>query len=402
MRILYLSQRLFTHRLTGAGVHDRRVYQFLRDRHDVALMSAWGSPEEWARLLNGMSPRPATTPPAWMDVSLNRKRGVIRALIDCARGGIWTYCPDYYSDFEAAVARALAGASAAPPFDLVWADGYYGAPYLRAARGTPSILMTRDSQTRYHRSCLRVRPSMVGRLKAWRLARFERRFYREAGRVVFLTQADADAHAALDPAARTAVVDHGVDFDPQAGESPGADASILFHGAMTYAPNADAAEWFARRVLPLLAREAPSAEFVIAGDSPGPRVESLARLGRIRVTGRVDDLRPYVRRAGVVVCPLRFGSGVKTKVLEAMALGKAIVATPLCLDGIHAQKDRDLLTATAPDEFAGAVAALLRDPGRRRELGAAARRAIAAHHTWDRHFAQIEALMAGLIGEKTV
>ena len=389
MMILYLSQRLRSHALTGGGTYDARVFQRLSEIHDVVLIGKCGQK--------------------------------LQPLRDCLLGAIWSYCPDYDRRVEQALERETARSG----YDLIWADGYYCAPYLRRARGLPSILMTRDSQTRYHRLRRRIHPSFLAALSERRQAWFEKRFYPLASRVVFLSEQDAQFHRDIDHASRCVVFPAAVDaaspeFDaaksmsmsvspsvpvsvPTSAPASVPPSQILFTGAMNYEPNSDAAIWFARKIMPLIAREAPQAQFIIAGHSPGAGVRALESepsncacggSGRIRVTGFVEDLRSLVGAAAVFVSPLRFGAGVKTKLLEAMAMGKAIVATPLSADGIAARDGQEMLFASTPEDFARCVLRLLNDAPLRARLGAAARQSVLAHHTWGKFFDAMDCLLA--------
>ena len=144
---------------------------------------------------------------------------------------------------------------------------------------------------------------------------------------------------------------------------------------MSYAPNADAALYFARDVLPLVQRECPDVRFHIVGAAPPAQVTALGSASVI-VHGRVDDVRPHFKSAEVVVVPVRAGGGTRLKVLEAAASAKAIVTTPLGAEGLAFEDGRDLLVADSAPAFAAAVVTLLRDPTRREALGASARAAV--------------------------
>ena len=130
-------------------------------------------------------------------------------------------------------------------------------------------------------------------------------------------------------------ITNGVDmeyFSP--GSMPPDAGKIVFTGVMDYAPDEDAALYFGREVFPLVRAQRPHAQFWIVGSNPSPAVRALSSSAGIHVTGKVDDIRPHMRSAAVFVSPLRVGSGVKNKILAAMAMEKATVATPLSIDGL--------------------------------------------------------------------
>jgi sugar transferase (PEP-CTERM/EpsH1 system associated) len=180
---------------------------------------------------------------------------------------------------------------------------------------------------------------------------------------------------------------NGVDaryFDPAAvaaGQTPG--LAVVFTGTMSYRPNADAVCWFAREVLPAVRRTVPEARFVIVGRQPSPAVRRLAGAPGVAVTGAVPDVRPYLAGAALAVCPLRLARGVQNKVLEAMAMGRAVVASPAALEGLDAEPGRHVLAADGAAAWRQTVKALLGDPDRRGAIGRAAREHIVRNYTWE-------------------
>ncbi|MDQ2935316.1 MAG: glycosyltransferase family 4 protein [Chloroflexota bacterium] len=211
--------------------------------------------------------------------------------------------------------------------------------------------------------------------------------------VTTVAEADAARLRALARGARIEVVPNGVDADRfttgSAAEQEG--ERIVFVGAMSYAPNVAAVNYFARQVLPLIRSAVPNAHFVIVGRDPAPSVLALAGEG-VEVTGEVEDVRPHMEQAAVVVVPMQSGSGIKNKVLEALAMERAVVATPLAVEGIAATPGEHLVVASGARQFADGVLRLLADPGERRRLGRAGRGLVTDRYTWDACAARYEAL----------
>jgi glycosyltransferase involved in cell wall biosynthesis len=152
---------------------------------------------------------------------------------------------------------------------------------------------------------------------------------------------------------------------------------------MNYGSNSHAATWFTQEIFPRIRKSRPDARFVIAGRNPPEEVRGLAREGEIIVTGFVEDMRPLLASATVYVCPLCNGSGMKNKMLEAMAMGKAIVTTPEGISGINATHGTHLIVARTPEEFANATVSLCNNPQRREELGFAARVFVEQNYSWE-------------------
>jgi glycosyltransferase involved in cell wall biosynthesis len=168
---------------------------------------------------------------------------------------------------------------------------------------------------------------------------------------------------------------------------------IAFTGDMSYWPNEDAVLWFARHVLPRLRVEHPDLRFVVIGRRPEQRLRRAAvRLG-VTLTGAVPDVRPFLAHAAVAVAPLRIAHGVPNKVLEAMAMAKAVVATPAAIRGLRVRAGRDLVVAADPDTFARATAHAL-DPQFARALGARARARVLADYAWAPSLRLLDRLVA--------
>ena len=168
---------------------------------------------------------------------------------------------------------------------------------------------------------------------------------------------------------------------------------IVFAGAMDYWANVDAAVWFAQEVFPLIQRGNPAAQFVICGANPTSEVKALAGVPGISVTGRVDDIRGYVRYAEVSVAPLRIARGIQNKVLEAMALARPVVCTPQALEGIEAQPGHDICVAESAAAMAAQVSSLLRDREHANRVGQAARCTVERRYGWSAQMAALDVIL---------
>jgi len=245
----------------------------------------------------------------------------------------------------------------------------------------------------------RRRAGAVYSFGQWRRLRgYERRACLAADRVVAVSDADAGALRALVPGMEPVVVPNGVDMDfygaatPPLAGGPG-PCDLIFTGKMDFRPNVDAALWFAHNVLPLIRREAPDARFWIVGQNPHPRLASLPAGMAVELTGWVEDVRPYIAAAAAYVVPLRIGGGTRLKILEAMAMGKAMVSTTLGCEGFEVVDGQELLIADEPSEFAAAVLQLLRQPETRERLGRAARRFAGSRYDWRMIVPKLERLL---------
>jgi polysaccharide biosynthesis protein PslH len=239
--------------------------------------------------------------------------------------------------------------------------------------------------------------SWLYRREGKRLLTFERAVAMRARHSFFVTDAECDLfrNAAPECAGRVDAMCNGVDaefFSPDhALKSPYStgEIPIVFTGAMDYWPNIDAAIWFAGDVLPRLRERHPAVRFYIVGRSPDPTVQALASESII-VTGTVDDVRPYLAHATVVVAPLRIARGIQNKVLEAMAMARPVVASGACAGPIAAIVGEELLAADMADDYVAQIESLLAAPAHADNIGRAARQRVLASYSWDAHLALID------------
>jgi len=229
---------------------------------------------------------------------------------------------------------------------------------------------------------------------------FVRRYIATAEAVLFVSNVDAESFRRVCPSAETVVIPNGVDetyFSP--ATPPNGSPELAFEGSMAFGPNIDAVRFFVSDIFPLVRKEVPETRFTIVGRDPCPRVRALAS-DSVVVTGSVPDVRPYVHRAQVFVCPMRLGAGIKNKILQAWAMGKAVVATPEALGGLEYEDQRNVFVARDPQSFAEAVIALLRDPQRAAALGAEARATIERLYTWKAKALEFENLMERVVQKR--
>lgn len=198
--------------------------------------------------------------------------------------------------------------------------------------------------------------------------------------------------------AAVAAISNGVDHDffspspERRSPYPDAVPAVVFTGAMDYWANVDAVCWFATAVWPLVRRAVPAARFYIIGARPSPEVSGLAS-EHIRITGRVEDVRPYLQHAAAVVAPMRIARGIQNKVLEGMAMARSVVTTSMGLEGIDAIPGKHLLVADQPAAMAEQLAALMR--GDHGGLGRAARARVLARYDWSTATARFLDAVAG-------
>ena len=301
--------------------------------------------------------------------------------------------------------KLIADESARRPFDVV--VGYCSSmlPYVLAvpAKGRVMDLVDVDSakwasyadETRWPKSWL-------FRREAKTVARLERKALECCDAALLVSDAEADAMGSGDK--RALAISNGVDaefFSPDAVEQADlGPAGLVFTGSMDYRPNVEGVCWFAREVWPELKTNLPELTLTVVGRNPTAALQRLAEIPGIAVTGSVPDVRPYLAGAAVAICPLHIARGIQNKVLEAMAMGKAVVASPQAIEGIDLRVGVEAIRADSPAQWQHAVTTLLADRNARDSLGAAARACVQNTYGWPARMAPLVSLCRRLCEPK--
>lgn len=242
------------------------------------------------------------------------------------------------------------------------------------------------------------------------LLQYEKQVAKDFDGATFVSEAEACLFKQLAPeaAGKVTYFNNGVDtnyFSPDIvfpNPYPQGTGALVFTGAMDYWANVEAVEWFSKTVFPSVRSRFPDLKFYIVGARPTSQVSALGALPGITVTGSVPDVRPFLAHATLAVAPLRIARGIQNKVLEAMAMGKPVLASPQALEGIHAEIDRELFVASDGNAFIEKIIALLQ-AGPNESIGKAARIRILENYSWPNSLARLDALLSvpQLIGSET-
>ena len=391
MRILFLAHRLPYPPHTGDKVRAYHISQHLAKHHAVTLGSM--SDERDADRAAGELRR--TLEAVEVEVISRRWKRLV-ALGVLLAGGCATI--SYFSSYG--LRRRLRWRVREKPFDLLYISSSSMAQYAKCAPDIPAVVdfvdVDSDKWVQYGRQ-LGFARGWVYSLEGRRLRRHEREAARRAACALVATEAEAALLRELSPSADVSVVPNGVDLEyfTPSGKS-GSAPTIVFTGAMDYFPNVDAVTWFCGSIYPRIRRAVPEAAFLIVGRNPTPNVRALGRLSGVEVTGAVEDVRPFLARAALAVAPLRIARGVQNKVLEAMAAGLPVVATPRAQEGITAVAGRDLFVEAEPGAFAERVVTLLGDSAARSGVGRVARRFVEKNYSWEAAYQRLDEVIASL------
>ncbi len=264
---------------------------------------------------------------------------------------------------------------------------FYGALKRQQAIITPyesfSLYLRRLVEATIQREGLRPSPTKIANQLQFEIAqRFESFMFTPFADTVVVSERDRDELVRINPTLDITVIPNGVDtyqFRPRPVQRIPA---LLFVGNYEYAPNVDAALRLATEIFPAVQARIPQAHLWLVGNEPPPELTALAS-DHIRVTGRVPDVRPYLARASAFVSPLRLGAGIKNKVLEALAMGCPVVATPISLDGIAVEEGQNVLIADST-AMIDAIVRVLQDDDLRATLSKQGRELIESRYSWDR------------------
>jgi glycosyltransferase involved in cell wall biosynthesis len=238
----------------------------------------------------------------------------------------------------------------------------------------------------------------------WRkLRREELAAFRAADGICTCSAADAQRLLADVPSARTAVIPNAADvehYQPRPSDPPRDGRTVVFFGLMSTVPNIDGALFFLREIWPRIAEARPQARCKIIGARPPPSVLEFTG-PRVEITGLVDDLRPHLAAAAALVVPLRIGGGTRLKIVEGMAMSKAIVSTTLGAEGIEAVPGRDILIADDAERFAASVIRLLDEPDLAARLGRSARQVAVERYAWSAAAAALENFYREILASRT-
>jgi sugar transferase (PEP-CTERM/EpsH1 system associated) len=386
--ILFLTHRTPYPPDKGDRIRTYNVLRFLSRHADVHLACVADEPvsaEQRQGMLH-LATRVGIVP-------IGRSRWV-RALMSLATGGTASqgaYRSSKLTDLLRSWAREVRyDACLASASSLV---SYMDLPELRS---TPAVvdLIDLDSQKWLDYAAAGGPESWFYRLEGFRLREVEKQLSRRFRAAVVVSEVEADLYRQFGPTDLIHVIPNGVDLEYFAPQPASEVLGCVFVGALDYKPNVLGAIWFCREVWPELFRRYPQARCQLVGRKPTPAIAALAALPGLDLVGQVPDVRPYLASASVVIAPLQIARGIQNKVLEALSMAKAVVASPQAFAGISAKAGEHLLEATDAEAWVHGIERLWKNAAERARLGKAGREFVETNHCWQ---TCLEPL-AGLLG----
>lgn len=397
-RLLFLSHRLPYPPHNGASIRTFNILkQLAREFEITALCFDRNDPATGGMPL--AERMEALAPYASVEVfPIPQEHSTWRKILDHTRSVLTLRPYTYYMHDSAGFGRRLRY-HLAQGYDLVHLDSLDLVRWVPSLRHLPTIcthhnvesalLQRRAGAEPWHRA---VYMRLQGRL----LRKAERHFMSQMALNIAVSDTDEAELRRIDPDLRIAVIPNGVDIDAFRPGSEGTSGCV-FVGGTTWFPNKDGLRWFAESVLPELIRQGWNEEVVWVGRATDDEIARYRPAG-IRLTGYVEDIRPYVQEALCFIVPLRVGGGTRLKVLDAWAMGKAVVSTPIGSEGLDARHEINVLLAETPTQFAAAILRVLADGELRTRLGRAARETAVRLYSWEGLGARIRTLYVEAAG----
>lgn len=272
--------------------------------------------------------------------------------------------------------------------DIIHCDTIGLAEYIKEKKEIPKVLNHHNIESQMMLRRAKKENNLLKKLYFYiegiKIKKYESKMCLLFNMNIVVSDLDKERLQSILPGLNTEVISNGVNVDYfQPNEYNPISQNIVFSASMDWYPNEDAVIYFVKDVWPLVKIKYPGSIFTIVGRNPSNRIKTLTKNdSSIILTGYVDDVRPFIDRAGVYVCPIRDGGGTKLKLLDAMAMEKAIVTTSLGAEGLEVEDGKHVLIADNPTLFASQIFRIFETPGLNEYLKKNARRLVEDKYSW--------------------
>jgi len=386
LKILFLTNRS-PYPITDG--QSRRTYNILKGlafRHRVHLLSLYESPKEVEPYsishLKAFCEDVEMLPAPPKTVSVGMAVRLLMSVLSPEPYTIWRHYSQEYIERVRACLRATT-------FDVVHCDALPLAYAIQGLSAPVRALTDHDVSYVKAERLAQQRTNLAVKYftfyEAMKLKRLERRIFRHVDIGITVSECDRQVLQTLCPEGRFAVVENGVDTRDFAPNSDQAEPdSLVWVGGFHHYPNYEAVRYLIEEIYPAIKRAKPQAKlYIVGGSVPASLTRLASDDASIMFTGFVDDPVPFIQRAAVCVAPILSGGGTKLKVLEAMAVGKAIVSTSIGVEGIEGEDREHFLVADTPEAFSSSVVSVMNDYALRERLGENARKRSMEKYDWE-------------------
>jgi glycosyltransferase involved in cell wall biosynthesis len=411
-RILLLTPQLPYPAQQGTTLRNFNIIRGLADRHQLALLCYVAKDEnsidDSLQILSHYC-QPIITVP------VNNRTNIDR-LIDIVTNDMPDMSLRLQSDeIDGTITSLLASVEEGGqgPFEIVQIEGIEMANVISTVkRASPDSKIVFDNHNAEYELQRRTFQADLKRIRRWplaaysliqarRLKRYEKWACESADHTVAVSNADKDSMKVLAPNIGVSVIPNSVDISDYGRDedTAGMEYDLVFIGKMDYRPNVDAVLWFANSIWPEILKHRPQTTWAIVGRNPHSRLEKLRDRKGIKITGKVERVHPYLSGGAICIMPLRFGSGTRLKLIEAMASGKAIVSTTIGAEGFGLEDQQELIIADDAEKFMAEILRLLSDSELRTQLGQRAK-AFAKQYDYRRVVPKFDDVYDSLLSKK--
>jgi polysaccharide biosynthesis protein PslH len=384
MKILFLSQRFLLPMDTGGKIRTGKILEQLSKKHDITLISNVESPQDDRFLpeMSRLSSKFLSAP--WKETPKYSLLFFIRLIFQMFS----IYPVSVLNDTSRGLRKCLETEYASQKYDLVICDFVQSSLNFKNIRNSPSILFQHNVESQIAKRHYDRSDGVIGRLFWWlqwkKTLALEKKSCQQFDTVIAVSEQDRATFCSLYALDNVVTIPTGVDlnyFHPQ--KISVTPSNLVFVGSMDWLPNEDAILYFVENILPAIKMEIPDISLAVVGRNPSPRLKKrLSDLSEIRLTGWVDDVRPYIAKASIYIVPIRIGGGTRMKIYEAMAMGKAIISTSIGAEGLAIQEGVNIVLEDDPLEFAHKIIKIERDTILKTRLGKNASAYVKAHCSW--------------------
>lgn len=386
LKVLFLSPQLPYPLDTGGKIRTAKLLEKLKDSLEITLISNVEHPNDDPYLPHVRRLCADFHPVPWTRVKKHTLRFYTRLLTRAFSRHPVAVINDLSRDLEATIFQALQTRR----YDLLVCDFLQPSANFSRVTGYPTLLFQHNVESVLVKRYLDAATHSFARLFWWsqlvKMERYERSACHRFTAIATVSEIDKKILEERFSARNVFAIPTGIDsdyFSPR--YDPVEDNSLVFTGSMDWFPNEDAILFFTREILGQIKEHIPTVKLTVVGRNPSRRLlKEAQRNPEIRVVGRVEDIRPFISRHALYVIPLRIGGGTRIKAYEAMAMGKAVVSTPIGTEGLPVNDGEHVILAAKADDFARAVVKLLRNPQAARRIGAAAREFVKTNFSWEK------------------
>lgn len=382
MKILFLISQLPYPLDTGAKIRSFNLIKNLSDKHDITLVAFGGKS---GKEIEGYCKQIIMIP----RIKENACLAVVKNLFSK-----YPYSVDkYYSkEMEQKITELTTSNTIHPTqYDLIHCDSLQVSKNVLNINVIPKLLTEHNIESQILKRAAQAERNLLKKLYLYyqylKLRRYEIFACKLFNRVITVSEEDKSFLAKFIDKDKISIVPNGVDieyFKPQTtNRKPLTEGALVFTGSMDWLPNIDAMKYFCKDILPLIwKRERDLKLYIVGRNAPKDIIALVEKDERIIVTGSVEDVRPYTKKAKVFVVPLRIGGGTRLKILEAMAMGKPVVSTSIGCEGLEVMNKKNIIIADSPDKFAGQVMTLLNNKMMGEDIGRQGRQLVEEKYSW--------------------